>query len=102
MSEWGNPAGVMPGHRGGEHIASARRTRGTETSQYLEEEETTVILLVAASERGAAQTMGAEKAAAVASVGLEGGSGGACRPFGSHVIEAEPGWKAGPEGVTVP
>src|SRR3972149_7459210 len=35
----------------------ARRTGGTETSQYLEEETTTVIPQVAASERGGAQTV---------------------------------------------
>ena len=41
VSEWGNPAGVMPGHRVAEFIGCARRTRGTETSKYPEEEETT-------------------------------------------------------------
>jgi hypothetical protein len=59
VSEWGNPAGVMPGHRVAESIGHARRTRGTETSKYPKEEETTVILRVAASERGGAQTVGA-------------------------------------------
>ena len=72
MSEWGNPAGVMPGHPVGEHIARRRRTRGTETSQYLEEKETRVIPSVAASERGVVQTVRAQKAAAVALAGLEG------------------------------
>ena len=34
-------------------------TRGTETSQYLEEQKSTEILLVAVSERGRGQTVGA-------------------------------------------
>ena len=37
-----------------EYIGVLEPTRGTETSQYLEEKKTTVILLVAASERGQA------------------------------------------------
>ena len=56
VSEWGNPAGVMPGHRVAEYIGYARRTRGTETSKYPEEEKTIVIALVVASERAIAQT----------------------------------------------
>ena len=39
--------------------AQAEPTRGTETSQYLEEEKSTEILLVAVSERGTGQTVGA-------------------------------------------
>src|SRR5512134_828776 len=39
--------------------ARPEQTRGTETSQYLEEEKATAIPLVAASERGSAQTGGA-------------------------------------------
>ena len=54
----------------GEYIAPARRTRGTETSKYPEEKETTVIPPVAASDRGGAQTVGAQKAAAVVLTGL--------------------------------
>ena len=38
-------------------IASARSTRGTETSKYPEERKTTVTPSVAASERGLAQTL---------------------------------------------
>ena len=43
ISEWGNPAGVMPGHPVVEHMDRGKRTEGTETSKYLEEERTTVI-----------------------------------------------------------
>ena len=39
-----------------EYIGCEERTRGSETSQYLEEEKSNEILLVAASERGRAQT----------------------------------------------
>ena len=38
-----------------EYIGVARRTRGTETSQYLEEKTSTEIPLVVASERGTGQ-----------------------------------------------
>ena len=56
MTEWGNPA-----NREVRHPPRKRRepTRGTETSQYLEEEKSTEILLVAVSERGTGQTVGA-------------------------------------------
>ena len=50
VSEWGNPPGVMPGHRESEPIAPAGTTRGTETSKYPEEEKPTGIARVAASE----------------------------------------------------
>ena len=40
-----------------EHIGIEEPTRGTETSQYLEEKKATAILQVAASERGGAQTL---------------------------------------------
>ena len=56
MSEWGNPAGVMPGHFLDECIVRGEPTRGTETSQYLEEEKSKEIPGVAASETGGAQT----------------------------------------------
>ena len=39
----------------GEYIALVKRTRGTETSQYLEEKTSTEIPLVVASERGVGQ-----------------------------------------------
>ena len=39
---------------------------------------------VAASERGGAQTVGAQKAAAVVPAGLKGGAGGSCRVLGGH------------------
>ena len=62
-----------------EFIGRVRRTRGTETSKYPEEKETRVIPPVAASERGGAQTAGAQKAAAVVLAGLKEGAGGLCR-----------------------
>ena len=51
MSEWGNPAG-----RSIRHPLRREPTRGTETSQYLQEEKSNEIPPVAASERGRAQT----------------------------------------------
>ena len=56
MSEWGNPAGVMPSHLPAESIGWEKPTRGSEPSQYPEEEKATAIPSVAASERGTAQT----------------------------------------------
>src|SRR3712207_1928898 len=47
MPEWGNPAGGNAGHS-----LTGERTRGTETSQYLEEEESIEMPGVAASETG--------------------------------------------------
>ena len=40
----------MSGHTLAEYIGFSKRTKGTETSKYLQEEKTTVISLVAASE----------------------------------------------------
>ena len=54
ISEWGNPARVIPGDPGTEYIGSRRRTRGTETSQYPQEKKSTEIPQVVASERGRA------------------------------------------------
>ena len=56
ISEWGNPAGVIPCHRRLNQIGRLERTRGTETSQYPQEKKSKEIPLVAASERGRAQT----------------------------------------------
>ena len=56
MTEWGNPAGREVRHS---MRKQGKPTRGTETSQYLEEEKSTEILLVAVSERGTGQTVGA-------------------------------------------
>ena len=56
MPEWGNPTGGDAGHPARKR---GKPTRGTETSQYLEEEKSTEILLVAVSERGTGQTVGA-------------------------------------------
>ena len=58
VSEWGNPAGVMPGHRAGEYIACTRRTRGTETSKYPEEEETTCDSLSSGERKGRSPNRG--------------------------------------------
>ena len=49
VSEWGNPAGVIPSPLG-------EPTQGTETSKYLEEQKETSIPLVVANEKGIAQT----------------------------------------------
>ena len=49
VSEWGNPAGVMPCRR-------KAQTRGSETSQYPEEKKSNEIPLVEAIETGTAQT----------------------------------------------
>ncbi len=43
------------GYRHTEYIGVTRQTRGTETSQYLEEQTSTEIPLVVASERGTGQ-----------------------------------------------
>ena len=56
MPEWGNPADREIGHP---KRKRGKPTRGTETSQYLEEQKSTEILLVAVSERGTGQTVGA-------------------------------------------
>ena len=53
ISEWDNPRrDYLPA--GGEYIAAAQRTRGTETSKYPEEKKATAIPPVVASERGTA------------------------------------------------
>ena len=52
----GKPGGGNAPSSRDEHIVPAKRTRGSEPSQYPEEEKTTVIPSVAASERGSAQT----------------------------------------------
>ena len=56
ISEWGNPAGVMPRHPEMNQIVSEEGTRGTETSKYPEEKKETSISKVAASEMEGAQT----------------------------------------------
>ena len=55
----------QPGHGNAwsscaEYIGAAKRTRGSETSQYPLEEKSIEIPLVAASERGRAQTKGSD------------------------------------------
>ena len=49
MAEWGNPA-----ERELRHPFQGKQTRGTETSQYLEEEKSNEMPEVAASETGRA------------------------------------------------
>ena len=56
MSEWGNPAGVMPSHSRLNQIGRAEGTRGSETSKYPEEEKSNEMPTVAASEEGRGQT----------------------------------------------
>ena len=51
ISEWGNPARVMPSYFLLNKIDKIETTRRTETSKYPEEEKSTEISLVAASER---------------------------------------------------
>ena len=65
ISEWGNPAGVMPCYPRLNEIGREEATRGTETSKYPEEEKSTEIPLVAASERGSGQTGGSSGPAGV-------------------------------------
>ena len=50
MSEWGNPAGVMPSNLLAEYIGLEEPTQGSEPSQYLEEKKETSIAIVVASE----------------------------------------------------
>ena len=57
MSEWGNPAGVMPSHSRLNQIGRAEGTRGSETSKYPEEKKENSIPLVVASEEGRGQTV---------------------------------------------
>jgi hypothetical protein len=51
ISEWGNPARLIPGHFLFEHIGKGELTRGTETSKYPEEKKENSISPVAASEK---------------------------------------------------
>ena len=56
ISEWGNPAGVMPSHSRLNQIGRAEGTRGSETSKYPEEKKENSITLVVASETVRGQT----------------------------------------------
>ena len=58
ISKWGNPAGVMTGHRAMNKIVAQEGTRGTETSKYPEEKKEKSISVVAASEEERGQTEG--------------------------------------------
>ena len=77
-----------------EFIGAARRTRGSETSQYPQEKKSTEIPLVAASERGEAQT-GCSDTSGV--VGLPLGQPGESTSDGG----AEGAWKGPPQTVIV-
>ena len=57
ISEWGNPAGVMPSHSRLNQIGRAEGTRGSETSKYPEEKKENSISLVVASEEERGQTV---------------------------------------------
>ena len=57
VSEWGNPARAMPGHRRMNKIVRQEGTRGSETSKYPEEKKEHSITLVVASEEVRGQTM---------------------------------------------
>ena len=57
MSEWGNPAGVMPSHSRLNQIGRVEGTRGSETSKYPEEKKENSISLVVASEEERGQTV---------------------------------------------
>ena len=56
LSEWGNPAGVMPSHPCLNQIGQEEGTRGSETSKYPEEKKENSITLVVASETVRGQT----------------------------------------------
>ena len=56
ISEWGNPAGVMPSHSRLNQIGRGEGTRGSETSKYPEEKKENSITLVVASETVRGQT----------------------------------------------
>ena len=56
ISEWGNPAGVMPCYPRLNQIGRREATGGTETSKYPEEKKENSISKVAASEMERAQT----------------------------------------------
>jgi hypothetical protein len=59
-----------------------RQTKGTETSQYLQEKKATAIPKVVASEMGRAQTQDTFKPAGVVSWGLWDAVGEGCGPLG--------------------
>ena len=87
MSEWGNPPAAMRGRPVVNKIATAKATRGTETSKYPEEKKEKSIPPVAASEKGGAQTTG--------------DCGVADRPYTLACI-AEEAWKGPAQEVTPP
>jgi hypothetical protein len=75
---WGNAQSPIT-----EYIGDVEQTRGTETSQYLEEEKEISMPLVAASERGRAQTESSMWTAVLAGSGLWGSS---CRSADLQII----------------
>jgi hypothetical protein len=78
-----------------ESIGAARRTRGSETSQYPQEEKSIEIPLVVASERGTAQTVDSDIRGVV---GLSQGFPGKS----SNRRVAEGAWNGQPKRVRVP
>ena len=72
ISEWGNPAGVMPCYPRLNQIGRREATGGTETSKYPEEEKSTEIARVAASESAPAQTHARVSFKGVAACGVVG------------------------------
>ena len=78
-----------------EFIGAARRTQGSETSQYLQEKKSNEIPPVAASEKGRAQTVPSDRAGVV---GLLQGLPGKLPK--SAIVEGP--WKGQPKRVIVP
>ena len=79
VSEWGNPAGVMPCYPRLNQIGRREATGGTETSKYPEEEKSTEIARVAASESAPAQTR-ARVSGRRCRPGVAGRTCGSCPP----------------------
>ena len=84
MSEWGNPAGVMPGQARLKQIGRVQGTRGTETSQYPEEKKAIAIPSVVVSEQGVSLNRARVKPAGVACAGLWDRLEGAVDSSGSY------------------
>ena len=77
-------------------------TGRSETSKYTEEQKSTEIPLVAASERGAVQTYGMQKAAAVVPYVFRFTYREFCRVLPADLMASRMNWKVQPEGVKAP
>ena len=100
ISEWGNPAGVMPCYPRLNEIGREEATRGTETSKYPEERKSSETPRVAASESGRAQTRARVSGKALPPGGCGTAHSMGLRPWTQLQIRAEaerPG-KAGGTG----